>query len=321
MGVCFDKICIVGAGSYGTALAQCLSQKSNGILLISDMASIASSINEYHVNKEMLDGIYLSPDIRCSTDIADISDSDLVFVAVPASVVRTVCQQIADIGIDKHLVLCSKGIDIENACLITEMVEQILSNDLVVFSGPSFAQEMARGLPVGINVAGKKRELADHLANALSYPSFRLKAIDDYIGLQVAGAFKNVLAVGAGILAGFDCGNSAAAKLIVDGLEEVMRLAVAMGGKNDTFFELGGIGDTILTCTGTKSRNAQFGKYLAVGGALANWNGSLVEGALTGRSIPAFEKKYGISMPICHAVHDIIYAQNNAHHLVEIIAA
>jgi glycerol-3-phosphate dehydrogenase (NAD(P)+) len=208
------------------------------------------------------------------------------------------------------VVLCSKGVDIENARLISERIREIIENDIVVLSGPSFAREVALGLPCGVNVAGKNRNLSISISEHLSCVNFIVKPISDYIGLQVAGAFKNVLAVGCGVMRGLMLGDSAVAQFIVEGLDDMIRLSVALGGKSETFFELGGVGDIILTCNGQQSRNVAFGKYIAGGGALEDWQGNLAEGAFTAKSVPLFEKKHNIELKTLHEIYKSIYTRS-----------
>ncbi|GHU11711.1 glycerol-3-phosphate dehydrogenase [NAD(P)+] [Alphaproteobacteria bacterium] len=299
----YEKVVVVGAGAYGTAIAQCFGIRSKEVLLISDSPSIEESINNTRINVEALPGAVLSDNISCTTDFSRSIDANIMFIAVPVSVVEVICHQIKWHRIQSPVVLCSKGLDVAGVRLMSDLVEEIIDNDVVVFSGPSFAHEVVRGLPFGVNIASKNRALSDEIVARLSNPNFTIKPIDDYIGLQIAGAFKNILAIGCGIYSGLKFGNNATAKLIVDGIQEMVALTVAMGGKKDTFLELGGIGDTILTCTSMQSRNVLFGEHLSQGGTLQNWNGSLAEGAVSAQAVPLFEEKYQISMNAFHWIY------------------
>ncbi|MDR2158219.1 MAG: NAD(P)-dependent glycerol-3-phosphate dehydrogenase [Holosporaceae bacterium] len=303
----FNKIGIIGAGSYGTAIAQCFSKKAEEVLLVSDVKVIAANINKLHMNLKALCGASLSVNVACTNNFSEVNDSDIIFIAVPMAAVSLVCRQIKESRIKTPIVLCSKGFDIENARLQSDLFEEILDNDYAVLSGPSFASEIAQGLPAEVNIASKNNELSNRVALSLSSEMFKMEVIDDYIGLQVAGALKNVLAIGCGILSGLKLGNSAIAKLIVNGLHEMAQLAVSLGGKKETFSKLGGIGDTVLTCTSRQSRNILFGEHLAGGGSIDNWNGPLAEGVFAAKIIPIFEQKYDISLKILSEIHRVVY--------------
>ncbi|MDR2646472.1 MAG: NAD(P)H-dependent glycerol-3-phosphate dehydrogenase [Holosporaceae bacterium] len=315
--ISLEKIGIVGAGCYGTAIAQCFSRKAKEILLVSDSKTTASSINKLHMNLSALPGIPLNSNISCTDIFSEIQSCSIVFFALPVSSVLLVCKQIREYEIKAPLVLCSKGFDVENGRLQSDTVEEILGNSYAVLSGPSFAHEIARGLPAGVNIAGKNMKLSRHIAECLSIPTFKIEAIDDYIGLQVAGALKNVLAIGCGVLSGLKFGNSAISKLIVDGLREMAELSNVLGGKKETVFELGGIGDVILTCTSQQSRNVLFGEHLATGGHLKNWTGALAEGISSAKAIPIFERNYNISMKIFSEIYKAIHESKN---LCEVIS-
>jgi glycerol-3-phosphate dehydrogenase (NAD(P)+) len=314
--VSLSKIGIIGAGSYGTAIAQCFSRKAKEILLVSDTETITSNINNLHMNLAVLSGVSLNTNISCTNTFSHIKDSDLVVVAVPMSAVSSVFMQIKEEQIMAPIVLCSKGFDVENGRLQSDLFEAILDNEYIILSGPSFAIEIARGLPAEVNVAGKNRELVGKIAAALSSAMFKITAIDDYVGLQVAGALKNVLAIGCGILSGLNLGCNAAAKLIVTGLAEMSDLAVSLGGKRETFFEAGGLGDVILTCTSRQSRNVTFGEHLAHGGTLDNWNGGLVEGITTAGIIPIFEKNRGVRMKVFSEIHKVIHEKKSSFEII-----
>jgi len=307
----FSKVGIIGAGCYGTALAQCFSKKASSVLLVSDIEAVTSCINELHMNIKYLPGISLSANVSCTNTFSDVKNSDIIFMAVPMNAVTSVLGQIREHHISTAIVLCSKGLDADRGRLQSDIFEENLPNDYAILSGPSFAHEIANGLPAGVNIASKNYELSLKIAQLLSSQTFKLKAIDDYVGLQVAGALKNTLAVGCGILSGLKFGNSAIAKLIVGGMHEMAELSVVLGGKKDTFFELGGIGDTVLTCTSRQSRNILFGEYLASGGSLDNWSGPLAEGVFAAKAIPVFKEKYGIDLKIFMEIYKIIHNKDS----------
>ncbi|MCR5225012.1 MAG: NAD(P)H-dependent glycerol-3-phosphate dehydrogenase [Alphaproteobacteria bacterium] len=315
----FRKIGIIGAGSYGTAIAQCFSLTAERVILISNSATTATSINKLHMNIKSLPGIGLNSNINCTCDFSVIRSCDVVFIVVPVMAVESVCQQLKDYKINKPIVLCSKGFDVQNGQLLSSLAHSILENDIAIFSGPSFAKEIAQGLPAGVNVASENFELAQTIAKSLSSDVFTIEPIEDFAGLQIAGAMKNILAVGCGILSGLNMGNSAISQLIVRGLHEMIKIAASFGGKKETFFELGGIGDIILTCTSKQSRNVLFGEYLARGGKLKDWNGSLVEGAFAAQIIPIFSQKLALTIPIFSEIYKVIYEDKCAQDMISAI--
>ena len=302
----YGKIGFIGAGCYGTAIAQSVSARADKIALITDSEEIKADINNAHISK-VLGNAPLNANLSCDMDYSTIKDAEIVFITVPVGAVTTVCNLIKENEIKAPVILCSKGVDTENARLISEMVSDIIDNELFVFSGPSFASEVVRGLPFGVNLAGKNIDMVTEIAERLSSSNCIIKPIADYIGLQISGAFKNILAIGCGMKRGAKLGNNAIAKFIVEGVEEMAALAVAMGGKKETFFELGGIGDIILTCTSEQSRNGLFGAHLACGGTLDSWNGSLAEGTFAAKAVPLFAEKYHIDFKVFDEIYRAIY--------------
>lgn len=302
----YGKIGFIGAGCYGTAIAQSVSARADKIALITDSEEIKADINNAHISK-VLGNAPLNANLSCDMDYSTIKDAEIVFITVPVGAVTTVCNLIKENEIKAPVILCSKGVDTENARLISEMVSDIIDNELFVFSGPSFASEVVRGLPFGVNLAGKNIDMVTEIAERLSSSNCIIKPIADYIGLQISGAFKNILAIGCGMKRGAKLGNNAIAKFIVEGVEEMAALAVAMGGKKETFFELGGIGDIILTCTSEQSRNGLFGAHLACGGTLDSWNGPLAEGTFAAKAVPLFAEKYHIDFKVFDEIYRAIY--------------
>lgn len=302
----YGKIGFIGAGCYGTAIAQSVSARADKIALITDSEEIKADINNAHISK-VLGNAPLNANLSCDMDYSTIKDAEIVFITVPVGAVTTVCNLIKENEIKVPVILCSKGVDTENARLISEMVSDIIGNELFVFSGPSFASEVVCGLPFGVNLAGRNMNMAIEIAERLSSSNCVIKPIADYIGLQIAGAFKNILAIGCGMKRGAKLGNNAIAKFIVEGVEEMAALAVAMGGKKETFFELGGIGDIILTCTSEQSRNGLFGAHLACGGTLDSWNGPLAEGTFAAKAVPLFAEKYHIDFKVFDEIYRAIY--------------
>lgn len=332
----FKKIAFVGAGCYGTAIAQSFSERVDEIVMISNSEETKEIINHEHISK-LLGNAPLSSRISCATTYSSIKDAEIVFITVPAGAVPEVCEKIKGNEIHVPLVLCSKGLDMENSRLLSEMVEDILGNingnhnDLLIFSGPSFANEVVRGFPFGVNIAGKNLDLAKEVARKLSSKNkprsasltshnvdaaqkattecVVIEPIADYIGLQISGAFKNILAIGCGMRRGANLGTNAIIQFMVKGINEIGNLIEAMGGSRETLLELGGIGDITLTCTGALSRNGRFGEFLARGGTLESWEGALAEGVFAAKAVPGFSKKYGVKMPAFEEIFEAIYGR------------
>lgn len=297
------KVGFIGIGSYGTALAQSFCCNGVDVVLVSNSEEIAREINEHHTHSIALPNTKISEKIRCTTDYGKLAEVDVIFITVPAKATVAVCTEAQMFR--KPFVLCSKGLDADTGNLLTEVIETKVENELLVWSGPSFAIEVAQGGNAAVNIAGKNQELACELARKLSSDHLVVKSIDDYIGLQIMGTFKNVLAVGCGMLRKSGCNE--VAKFITQGIREIIALTKKMHGKAETFFEFGGIGDIFLTCTSEKSRNVLFGEFLAEHGCAQNWNGPLAEGALTAKWIPDFEEKYQLSLPMMHKIYAMIY--------------
>jgi glycerol-3-phosphate dehydrogenase (NAD(P)+) len=303
----FNRIGIVGAGSYGTAIGQCFSKRVEDVLLISNLKVSLDELNQLLQKVTSIPECRLNANIDCTNDFSRACGCDVIFIATPASAVVDVCHEIRRYEVDTPVIICSKGFDAENGRLLGAIIEEMLENPFLVFSGPSFAGEIAGGLPAAVNIAGKDRRLSQNVAASLSSKFFRIKPIDDYIGLQVAGAMKNALAVGCGILSGLNLGESAVAQFIVDGFHEMMELAVALGGRRESFFELGGLGDVVLTCTSCRSRNITLGKHLAADGNLKDCADCLAEGAFTIKAIPIIEEKNRLKLPLFSALYSIVY--------------
>lgn len=297
------KVGFIGVGSYGTALAQSFCHNGVEVVMVSDSEKVSQEINEHHTHSVALPNVQLSEKIQCSTDYDSLMEVDVIFVTVPAKAAVDVC--IKAQKFHKPFVLCSKGLEPNTGKLLTNVISAKIDNELSIWSGPSFAIEIAQGLNAAVNLAGKNKKLTHELAQKLSSEQLIVKDIDDYIGLQIMSALKNVLAVGCGMSIKLGCNE--VAKFVTQGIQEIVLLAEKMHGKTETFFEFGGIGDIFLTCTSKKSRNVLFGEFLAKHGCAQNWDGPLAEGALTVKWIPILEEEYQISLPILHKIYTATY--------------
>lgn len=298
------KIVVIGGGSFGTALAQCFSKVSASVDVIEVNPQILKSVAELRENKVSLPNIKLNKNIFFSDSFEKIIEAELIFLVVPTRFIPDVCAKIKKSHVKTPVVLCSKGLDLNKNQLLSELLSTELDNPIFVLSGPSFAKEIAQGLPAKVNIAGKDFELCQKLAKNLSFGSFKIEAIEDLNGLQIAGALKNVLAIGCGILHGKNLGQSAMVRLIIQGIGEMITLSQSKTGKENTFVKIGALGDIILTCTNLQSRNMSFGKFIAEGGSISAWKGGLAEGIFTAK---IFANQRSPSMDTFKKIHDVIY--------------
>jgi glycerol-3-phosphate dehydrogenase (NAD(P)+) len=305
------KVGIIGGGCYGTALAACFARVVGSVWVVEKNPQIVASVNKDHKNTVSLPDIDLSKNIFYTDNADDLKDSEIIFIVVPANFINSVCDQIKNFS--APVVICSKGFDLENGRLLSDLVASQLSNDVFVLAGPSFAAEIAKGLPAKVNLAGKNFNKCSEIAQKLSSESFKIEPISDMVGLQIAAALKNVLAIGCGILYGKNLGQSASARFIVDGIQEMTEISKSLGGCAETFSKVGALGDIILTCTSLQSRNMSFGKFLAEGGSLETWYGALAEGIFAAKFIPNLR----CSIKIFRKIYQIIYGHITVNEFLE----
>jgi glycerol-3-phosphate dehydrogenase (NAD(P)+) len=317
-----SRIAILGGGSWGTGLAVVLahSRRRHDIRLWVREASIVQSIRENRENPIYLRGVSLPECIQASTEIAEIlGDAQIVVGAVPSAFAREVFSHaLSYVPIDSAIVIATKGIEPATHLRMTEVIEQVFSLRFIpkvaVLSGPSFALEAARGEPTAVVVASKDRALATYLQEEFAGPTFRLYTNDDVLGVELAGAMKNVIAIAAGACQGLGLGANTLAALITRGLAEMTRLAVALGGKWETLSGLAGLGDLVLTCNGQLSRNRHVGFELGRGRALeeilTEMNG-VAEGIGTAEALVALARVRRIDLPITEQVYSILRLGNS----------
>jgi glycerol-3-phosphate dehydrogenase (NAD(P)+) len=304
-------ISIIGAGAWGTALAVAAHRAGNEVLLWAFEAALVDTINGDHENTLYLQGTVLDPEIRATGNLTEAGSADAILLAAPAQHMRRTLGPLAgQISPATPLVVCAKGIEQQTAALMSEAVEALFpDNPVMILSGPTFAAEVAAGLPTAVTLAGDDIAAAQALADRLSSDRFRPYSGDDVIGAQIGGAIKNVLAIACGIAEGRGFGDNARAALITRGLAELTRLCVAKGGRAETMMGLSGLGDLVLTCTSTQSRNYSLGVALGEGRALADILGernSVAEGVYTASAATALAARIGIEMPIAAAVDAVL---------------
>jgi glycerol-3-phosphate dehydrogenase (NAD(P)+) len=304
------KLGVAGAGAWGTALAASLSGHHEVCLWARDPAQAAALARERE-NTRYLPGIPLPASIRIESDAAVLDACEAVVCAMPVAGLRQVLERLA--SSPAHLVLACKGFEQGTALLPHEVARSVLpGRPVCVVSGPSFAKEVALGLPAAVVLASDVAELAVRLAREFNSRRLRMYSNDDLVGVEVAGATKNVMAIAAGICDGLGLGLNARAALMTRGLAEVSRLGLRMGGRTETFLGLAGAGDLILTCTGDLSRNRTVGLRLAAGGAIGEILGNLghvAEGVGTAYEVERLASRIGVDMPITRAVCAVLRGQ------------
>jgi len=290
------------AGPEGTGRA---------VVLWAREAEVVAAINTGHENTPFLPGIPLDPAIRATGDLETVAAVDALLLVTPAQHVRTACRALAPVlHRSVPVVICAKGIELDTGCLMTEAARAELPDQpLAVLSGPTFAAEVARGLPTAVTLAAHDQSLGMALVEAIGGRAFRPYYSDDMVGAQVGGAVKNVLAIACGVVEGRRLGDNARAALITRGLAEITRLAGALGGRAETLMGLSGLGDLTLTCSSLQSRNMSLGADLGRGRTLAEILGerrSVAEGVYTARAVVDLAGRRGVDMPIATAVDAIL---------------
>jgi len=304
-----QKIAVIGAGAFGTALAtvMALDGRSHVTLIGRDLALMAD-LRDDRMHDAALPGVPLPDNLQFSAEPDALEQADLVLFAMPAQAHDAAAHYYGPyLRKEVVVVTCAKGIERSTGRMLTDVLRASLPNNAVaVLSGPGFAADIARGLPTAMSVAAEDIAVAEHLAQTISSPTFRLYASSDRIGVQLGGALKNVLAIACGVVEGAGLGDSARAALIARGLAEMSRLVVALGGSADTVRGLSGLGDLVLTATSHQSRNLRFGIALGEGLPADAAAGGLVEGAHTASVAVRLARKNGVEMPVAEAVAAII---------------
>lgn len=322
------RITVLGAGAWGTALAMLLAARHDVLLWGRDRGAM-QAMAETRENSGYLPGFTLPPALRVSADLeaalahlsgAPPAAAPLLIAACPVAGLRPLLEQLKAYPIPNIVWLC-KGFEGDSGLLPHEVVREVLGTQVpgAVLSGPSFAQEVARGLPCALTVASESEALRERVVASVHGGNMRVYSCDDLIGVEVGGAVKNVLAIATGVADGLGLGLNARAALITRGLAEITRLGVALGGKASTFTGLTGMGDLILTCTGDLSRNRRVGLALAQGKALdaiVAELGHVAEGVPCAKAVRALARRRGVDMPITDAVAGVLFDGDSAQAMV-----
>jgi len=308
---------IVGGGAWGTALATVARWAGRDVVVWAREPEVVDAINAVHENPLFLPGLRLDPQIRATADLAEaVTDADAVFLATPAQHLRAMATRAApSLPPGKPVVVCAKGIEQGSGALMTEVLADTLpASPAAVLSGPTFAGEVARGLPTAVTLACEDPGLGARLVEAIGTRTFRPYLSRDLAGAQVGGAVKNVLAIACGIVTGRGLGDNARAALVTRGLAETARLGRAKGAKAETLMGLSGLGDLILTCTSVQSRNMSLGVALGGGRELAEVlaeRRSVAEGVFSAPPVIALAARHQVEMPICRAVDDVLAGRSS----------
>ena len=303
------QMAVLGGGAWGTALA-CVLAQQHAVTLWANEAETVNAINEAHENPQFLPDITLPAAIHATENLADLSAANIILMVVPAQFARPVLTALAAHNKHASLVLCSKGIERGSLKLMSDVAGEIWPHgQLAVLSGPSFAADVARGLPTAVTLACADATQWAYLADHIGTAHFRPYLSDDIIGAEIGGAIKNVLAIACGIVAGKNLGESARAAVTARGFAEMNRLGAALGANGETLGGLSGLGDLILTCSSTQSRNFSLGQALGEGADAASVlaaRRSVSEGAMSAAAVAALADKHALDMPICRAVNAIV---------------
>ncbi|WP_455245377.1 NAD(P)H-dependent glycerol-3-phosphate dehydrogenase [Petrachloros mirabilis] len=311
-----QRIGVIGAGAWGTALAKHLAEKGLRTKLWAYEREVAESIDTARENRPFLPGVSLPSSLKVTTSLAEVvHDSAGLLFAVPSHVARLVLRELAPlVSHSTPLISATKGVEEETLKLMTQVMEDELPvsvrEQIMVLSGPSFAAEVCHGQPTAVCLAGENVELVETYQAAFMTPAFRVYADNDIVGVQLGGALKNVMALASGVVDGLGLGHNARAALITRGLSEMVRLGISMGADPRTFYGLSGVGDLVLTCTGALSRNHTVGVRLGKGEKLETILQNMqavAEGVRTARAASGLARRHDVEMPIVREVNAVLF--------------
>ncbi len=307
------NIGIIGAGSWGTALAWLLSNNGSRVTVWSVIEEEIQMLKEGREQKDKLPGVILPADMEFTTDLASAVDGkDMLVLAVPSPYTRSTAAKMAPyVKSGQKIINVAKGIEESTLMTLSEIIEEeIPQAETAVLSGPSHAEEVGKGIPTTIVVGAKNRQTAEFLQNLFMSPVFRVYISSDVMGIEIGAALKNVVALAAGMADGLGYGDNTKAALITRGIAEIARLGISMGGRIETFYGLTGIGDLIVTCASMHSRNRRAGILIGKGASMEEAMKEVkmvVEGVYSAKAGCALSQKYGVSMPIVEQVNRILF--------------
>lgn len=305
-----ETVGVLGAGAWGTALAYNALTAGRNVKVVAREPEVAKAISAGDGNPLFLPNVKL-PAIPTSCNVTDLNEVDAILAVVPAQFSRSTFKELAPNIKDKTpILLCSKGIEQDTLSFMTEVLVDTIPNATpAVLSGPSFAIDVAKGLPTAVTLACEDSKLGEALMQAIGRPTFRPYWTDDLIGTEIGGAVKNVLAIACGIVVGLGLGKSAHAALIARGFAEMTRIGIALGARQETLTGLSGLGDLVLTCSSPQSRNMSFGKAIGEGSTpeeILAKRTAVTEGAASAPGLVKLAERHNVEMPISNAVSDIV---------------
>ena len=309
----YKHVSVIGAGSWGTALAQLISAHSERVTLVPRCEEMAATINASQCNPKYLKELSLAPNISATTDLSQIIEAEVIVLAVPTSAIRNTANLLKELGLHSESVLVSvaKGIERGSGLRMTEIIQEVLpDHTIATLSGPNHAEEVALNLPTCTVIGCDNQEIGDQLLSLFSGPTFRSYSSPDIIGVEWGGAMKNVYAIAAGIVSGLKLGDNAMSALTTRALAEMTRLGTAFGANPQTFSGLSGVGDLMTTCYSPHSRNHRVGLALAEGLSVdqaCDQLGMIAEGVRNTQSIQEQATLKSIDAPLLEAVYSILY--------------
>lgn len=312
------KVSVIGSGSWGCALAMVLAKNGNDVFIYSRNENQIEDINKNNRNEKYLPNVKFNENIKASNDFAEVLDnSKLIVLAVPTQQVRNVLLEMKGfIKLGQIIVDVAKGIEVKTGLRISEICEEILpDNPYSVLSGPSHAEEVSREIPTTVVVSSKDNSISEIVRDYFMNENFRIYINSDLIGVELAGALKNIIAFGAGVLDGMGYGDNSKSALITRGLNEIVKFGTSYGAKKSTFYGLSGIGDLVVTCTSKHSRNWRAGNLIGSGLSInetLNKINMVVEGITTTEIVYRISKERNIEMPITKAIHSALYENLDA---------
>ena len=312
-----SKVAFIGGGSFGSALAVLLAEKNNEVTIYDKDASVVEDINKNKKNQKYLKDLIFPNNVVATLDIKEAIDNiDYLVIAVPSHVIRIVCKQLKEAGLNDKVTIISiaKGIEEGSDKRLSVVIEEELSNPVVVLSGPSHAEEVAIQVPTTVVATSKEMKKAEEVQDLFMTENFRVYTNDDLIGVEIGGAVKNIIALAAGVVDGLGYGDNTKAALMTRGMKEIARVGISLGGRMDTFYGLTGMGDLIVTCTSMHSRNRRAGILIGQGKSLEEAQqevGMVVEGVKACKAFYELIKKTGISMPITEALYKALFEAKN----------
>lgn len=313
------KISVIGSGSWGTALALLLCSNGHRVTMWNRSPQRIAQMKETRLNPRLKD-VALPESLELTSSLAQAAEGDMIVMATPSYAVRETAAELAPFLGKKPMIVCaSKGIEKGTSMRLSQVIHSVTGLECAVLLGPSHAEEVGRGKPTGCVAAAESEELSCAVQDAFMNDRFRVYASSDIIGVELGSAFKNIIALAAGISDGMDCGDNAKALLMTRGLNETARLGVALGARSETFLGLSGVGDLIVTCTSNHSRNRTCGLLIGQGMTAAQAMekvGAVVEGYYAAKSAMELAQKTGVEIPITAEIYRVLYEDKDPHAVV-----